>query len=71
MTKRTRRVFDCEFKIEAVRLVTDKGYTMVEASQSLGVDYSVLRRWKQQVEAIPQDISMAKRMRFRTLKIHE
>jgi transposase len=27
---------------------------MAEASRNLGVDYSVLRRWKQQLEADPQ-----------------
>lgn len=54
MTKKKRRDFDREFKIEAVRLVTDKGYTMAEASRNLGVDYSVLRRWKKQFEDDPQ-----------------
>lgn len=54
MTEKKRRVFDREFKTEAVRLIVDKGYTIAEASRSLGVDYSVLRRWKQQFEADPQ-----------------
>ena len=54
MTKKKRRVFDREFKLEAVRLIIDKGYSMAEVSRNLGVDYSVLRRWKQQFEADPQ-----------------
>ena len=54
MTKKKRRGFDREFKTEAVRLIVDKGYSIAEASRSLGVDYSVLRRWKKQFEADPQ-----------------
>ena len=54
MTKKKRRVFDREFKLEAVRLIIDKGYSMAEVSRNLGVDYSVLRRWKKQFEEDPQ-----------------
>jgi transposase len=35
-----------EFKREAVKLVTDQGYTMADAARSLGLDASVLRSWK-------------------------
>jgi transposase len=54
MTKKKRRNFDREFKLEAVRLIIDKGYSMAEVSRNLGVDYSVLRRWKKQFEDDPQ-----------------
>jgi len=54
MTKKKRRIFDREFKLEAVRLIIDKGYSMAEVSRNLGVDYSVLRRWKKQFEEDPQ-----------------
>jgi transposase len=54
MTKKKRRVFEREFKIEAVRLIVDKGYSIAEASRNLGVEYSVLRRWKKQFEDDPQ-----------------
>jgi transposase len=53
MTKRKRKNYSREFKIEAVRLITDKGYSIAEASRNLGIDYSVLRRWKQQFENDP------------------
>ena len=41
--------------MEAVRLVTEKGYSMAEASRNLGIEYSVLRRWKKQLTDDPQN----------------
>jgi len=40
--------------MEAVRLITHKGYSISEASRSLGVEYSVLRTWKKQFEQDPE-----------------
>ncbi len=45
-----RRSFSTEFKREAALLVLDQGYTLIEASRSLGVADSVLRRWVQQLQ---------------------
>jgi len=53
MTKRKRKNYSREFKIEAVRLITDRGYSIAEASRNLGIEYSVLRRWKKQFENDP------------------
>ena len=44
MTKRRRH--NEEFKREAVKLVTDQGYSLAEAARSLGLDASLLRSWK-------------------------
>lgn len=46
-----RRTFSKEFKLEAARLVTDQGYSVPEASRSLGVGETALRRWVQQLQA--------------------
>ena len=54
MSNTKRRVFSREFKVEAVKLITEKGYSIAEASRNLGVDYSVLRRWKNQLESDSQ-----------------
>jgi len=54
MTNTKRRVFTREFKVEAVKLITEKGYSIAEASRNLGIDYSVLRRWKIQMESDSQ-----------------
>ena len=48
-----RKSYTREFKIEAVKLITEKGYSIAEASRNLGVEYSVLRRWKQQLTKDP------------------
>ncbi|GFZ82461.1 hypothetical protein GCM10011403_27460 [Pseudohongiella nitratireducens] len=42
---RQRRSFTTEFKLEAARLVTQQGYSIVEASRSLGIGENALRRW--------------------------
>jgi transposase len=41
-----RRRHSEEFKREAVKLVTDQGYSLAEAARSLGLDASLLRGWK-------------------------
>ena len=40
-----RRKFTREFKLEAVRLVRDRGVSFIQASQDLGVHVSQLRDW--------------------------
>ena len=42
-----RRTSTREFKVEAVKLVTEKGYSVAEAARSLGVHETLLRSWKQ------------------------
>jgi len=41
-----RRQYTQEFKDSAVKLVTEQGYQLSEAARNLGVNVSVLRRWK-------------------------
>src|SRR5262249_42392425 len=48
---RKRRVYTPEFKAEAVKLVTEQGYSVAEAARSLGVHETLLRSWKQALEA--------------------
>jgi transposase len=47
----TRRRFSREFKLEAVRLITEEGRRVAEVARDLDISPSVLRRWRQQVEA--------------------
>src|SRR5436305_6033687 len=47
---RKRRVYTPEFKAEAVKLVTEKGYSLAEAARSLGIHETLLRSWKLAVE---------------------
>ncbi len=46
-----RRSYGHEFKVEAIRLVTEKGYSMAEAGRSLGINANLLTRWKQKFTA--------------------
>lgn len=49
----TRRKFARAFKIEAVRLVTDRGVAVARAAGDLDVAESVLRRWMRELTATP------------------
>jgi transposase len=42
---RSHRKYSREFKVSAVRLVVEQGYTVVEAAKSLGVDDKTIRDW--------------------------
>ena len=45
-TKKTRREFTDEFKREAVVLLRDSGRPLTQVSSELGLEPSVLRRWR-------------------------
>src|SRR6516164_917268 len=49
-----RRKFTREFKLEAVRLIKDRGVSYVQASQDLGVHPSQLRDWVKKFADDPQ-----------------
>lgn len=49
--KRSRRTFSTEFKHQAASLVLDQGYSIPQASRSLEVGETALRRWVIQLEA--------------------
>ena len=40
-----RRKFTREFKVSAVKLVSEQGYTIPEAAKSQGVDQESIRGW--------------------------
>jgi transposase len=41
----TRRVFTREFKLEAVKLVSERGVRVAQAARDLGIGENVLSRW--------------------------
>ncbi|CAL60754.1 transposase IS3 family, part 1 [Herminiimonas arsenicoxydans] len=51
-----RRQFSKEFKVEAVRLVKERGVSIVQAAKDLNVHENVLRKW---VHAVSEDASHA------------
>ena len=56
-----RRKFSREFKVSAVGLVQQQGYTVIQAAKSLGVDPASLRGWLKQfpLDGAPQPDSAA------------
>ena len=54
---RKRRTFTPEFKQEAASLVLDQGYSITQASLSLGVVESVLRKWVKQLTEERQGVT--------------
>jgi transposase len=42
-----RKTYGREFKLEAVRLVTEQGYSVSQAAESLGVSANLLRTWRE------------------------
>lgn len=50
----TRRQFIREFKVEAVKLVTERGVCVSQAASHLDVGVTVLRRWMREITQDPQ-----------------
>jgi transposase len=50
----TRRQFSREFKLEAVKLVKERGVTAAQAARDLDVHENVLRKWIRELAADPQ-----------------
>ena len=49
--KRTYKSYPQSFKEEAVALVTEQGYSVAKAAESLGIRASQLYDWKAKIEA--------------------
>ena len=49
-----RRKFSREFKLEAVRLVRERGVVMAQAARDLDLHVNVLRKWVREQSADPQ-----------------
>ncbi len=45
-----RRTYSREFKVSAVSLVQQQGYTVVQAAKNLGIDPGSLRGWLKQFQ---------------------
>ena len=48
-----RRSFSREFKLEAVRLVRDRGVAVAQAARDLDVHENMLRKWMKELAADP------------------
>ena len=50
---RARRIHSREFKVEAVRLVRERGVTVAQAARDLDVSHTLIRKWMRQLAADP------------------
>jgi transposase len=50
---RTRRLFSREFKLEAVKLVQERGVAVAQAARGLEVHENVLRKWIRDASSDP------------------
>ncbi len=48
MKSKKRKNYTTSFKEEAVKLVTDQGYSFAEAGRNLGVNPNLISRWKRE-----------------------
>jgi transposase len=48
-----RRTFSREFKVEAVRLVRERGVSVAQAARDLELHENMLRRWTKELTADP------------------
>jgi len=46
MGEKKRRSFTLEFKLEAVKLVVEKGLSVAQAARDLGISANLLHTWK-------------------------
>ncbi len=49
MTKRTRRLFRAECKLEAAQLALAQNYSVTEAAQAMNVGKSTMDKWVRQL----------------------
>ena len=71
MSRTKRRRHSEEFKREAVRLVTEQGYSLTEAARNLGIHVNLLRTWKQKFAreaAEEQELTEDERMELARLR---
>ena len=69
--KRSYKTYSKKFKDEAVNLVNEQGYSVVEAAKSLGISTSLLYRWKQQIEDQQQGKSLTEDERIELKRLRK
>jgi len=67
-SKRTRRTFSSEFKVRAVKMVTEQGYKIAEAARQLDINPNLLGRWKEQLSARNEEVDSTQSEELRSLR---
>jgi transposase len=66
---RKRLQHSAEFKLEAVKLVTEQGYSVSEAARNLGLHENLLRTWKKKFEAEANDSELTEEERMELARL--
>ena len=65
MKSKKRKNYTKPFKEEAVKLITDQGYSFAEAGRNLGVTPNLISRWKRDSEGGNSEMSPAQMVAVR------
>ena len=69
--KRMYKQYPQEFKDEAVSLVSEQGYSVQKAADSLGIRSNMLYRWKEQMEARKSGKALSENERIELRKLRK
>ncbi len=69
--KRKPRKYTDEFKEEAVKLITEQGYSVTEAAKSLGVTTKLLYNWKAKLAKQSSGEALSKDERAELVKLRK
>lgn len=56
-----RKSYSKQFKIDAVKLLTDQGYKVAEAARNLDIHPNILRKWRDQFNGDSDQVFPGKR----------
>lgn len=72
MTQRRKpRKYTDEFREEAVKLVTEQGYTVTEAAKSLGITTKLLYNWKDKLAKQASGEALSKDEKAELIKLRK
>lgn len=71
MTKRTNKQYPNEFKQEAVALVIEQGYSVVEAASSLNITDKLLYNWVAKFKQQNEDSELSKDERVELVQLRK
>ncbi len=53
----TRKQYSREFKLETVKLVTERGMSRAQVTRDMGIDVQTVRKWIKQLDADGERVS--------------
>ena len=71
MTKRIKKTYPNDFKQEAVALVTEQGYSVVEAAASLNITDKLLYNWVAKFKQQSEDSELSKDERAELIQLRK